>query len=136
MEDIRNILKKHRLRITEGRIGILQYFLDEKKALSHRDLEFRFNELDRVTLYRTLQSFTEKGVLHKIPSDTGNVTYGVCFDTCSPQVHQHEHIHFECMSCGKTECIDLDVPELEVPGYRVTEKNFLLKGICSDCSEN
>ena len=93
--ELKQILKAHKLRVTDSRMDILDYFLKEEKALSFKDLEHHFNEYDRVTLYRTLNSFSDHGVLHKIPDDSGFASYGLCYDTCDSDEHHHDQSHFK-----------------------------------------
>ena len=133
---IERILKEHKLRVTERRIDVLQHFFREGKALSHKDLEHLCKEMDRVTLYRTLQSFMDNGLVHKIPTESGNTMYGLCNESCHPDQHQHDHIHFTCEKCGKVECLDEQLPAIKIPGYVVEDISLMLKGICKDCREN
>jgi Fur family ferric uptake transcriptional regulator len=131
---VKKILKAHKLRVTDGRVDILSYFLSQNRTLSFKDLEDKFDESDRVTLYRTLNSFTENGVLHKIPDDSGFATYGLCHDTCSSDDHVHDHMHFKCDECGIIECLEQNIPTVNVPGYQVKEATLVLKGICKTCA--
>ena len=132
----KEILKSHNLRITDCRIDVIQYFLEEKKALSQGDLEHKFTQYDRVTLYRTLNSFLDSGILHKIPNATGVATYGLCHETCSPEHHDHNHIHFKCNNCGQIECLDDKiVPSVTVPnGYHIEAVNMIVDGVCAKCA--
>lgn len=134
--ELRHILKNHKLRITDCRMDVLEFFLDQKKALSMKNLEDHFKGYDRVTLYRTLNSFTENGVLHKIPDDSGFATYGVCHTTCDSDEHHHNHMHFKCDDCGNIECLDEHLPTVKLSGYRIREANMILNGICKTCGEN
>ena len=133
---LKTILKNHKLRITDCRLDVIRLFLDEKNALSQGDLEHHLDQYDRVTLYRTLNSFLDSGILHKIPNSTGVATYGLCHETCSPEQHDHNHIHFKCNSCGHIECLDDEhVPPVSVPkGYQVAGVNLIVDGICADCA--
>lgn len=135
-DNLKTILKNHHLRITDCRLDVIQYFLDEKSAHSQGDLENQFTKYDRVTLYRTLNSFLESGILHKIPNETGSATYGLCHDTCSPELHTHNHMHFKCNTCGQIECLDdKTVPEVTLPsGYQVEGVNLIVDGVCVKCS--
>lgn len=135
-ENLKQILKNHSLRITDCRLDVMQYFLDEKNALSLGDLENKFTNYDRVTLYRTLNSFLDSGILHKIPNETGSATYGLCHNTCSPDHHEHNHIHFKCNSCGQIECLDEKVdPKVTVPeGYQIEGVNMIVDGVCGACA--
>jgi len=132
----KNILRAHKLRITDCRTDVIEYFLSEKKALSQGDLERKFTQYDRVTLYRTLNSFLDSGILHKIPNSTGVATYGLCHNTCSPEQHEHNHIHFKCNTCGQIECMDdKAVPAVSLPqGYQVEAVNLIVDGVCAQCA--
>lgn len=132
--NIKEILKSHKLRVTTVRVDVLEYFVRQNRTLSFKDLETTFADFDRVTLYRTLNAFTDSGVLHKIPDDSGFATYGLCHDTCSADDHNHDHMHFKCNECGIIECLELNIPPVKVPGYTVTEANLILKGICNKCA--
>ncbi len=60
--NIGSILKKNSLSVTDSRKKILSLFLQSKDALAHGDIEKKAGEkFDRVTIYRTLQTFVEKG---------------------------------------------------------------------------
>ncbi len=135
-ERFKDILQSHKLRITDCRLDVIEFFIQEETALSQGDLEHQFTQYDRVTLYRTLNSFLDSGIIHKIPNSTGVATYGLCHETCSPHHHEHNHIHFKCNQCGHIECIDnRAVPSVSVPrGYKVETVNVIVDGICAKCA--
>ncbi len=125
------------LRKTQTRTDILDIFLDEGIALSEPELEKAMQgRCDRVTIYRTLSTFVEKGILHKVLDDTGAMKYALCAPDChSSHDHQHDHVHFKCDQCGKTSCVDeVRIPEVQLPsGYQLTAVNMLLQGTCPEC---
>ena len=135
-ENLKSILKNHQLRITDCRLDVIQFFLSKRNALSQGDLEQEFKQYDRVTLYRTLNSFLDSGILHKIPNATGVATYGLCHKTCSPNQHDHDHIHFKCNNCGQIECLDdKKIPKVTLPvGYQIEAVNMIVDGICAKCA--
>jgi Fur family transcriptional regulator, ferric uptake regulator len=130
------LLKTFRLRSTPSRQEILHLFLNKDYALSHGDIEKEINnELDRVTVYRTLKTFLDKGLIHKVLDDEGSLKYALCNDACSKTGHHHDHVHFKCTSCGQTNCLEVEVPSIKLPkGYRASEVNLLIQGICERCS--
>lgn len=133
----REILKKNRLRSTGCRRAVLKKFMTSSHALSHPDLEKSLNnQFDRVTIYRTLSSFLEKGIIHKIPDDTGGVKYALCSEECVSEFHTDNHVHFKCIKCGVTQCIDQSrIPSITLPEhFTVTEVNLLVSGICDKCN--
>ncbi len=136
--ELKKSLKNHKLRITDCRMDVLEYFQEHTKAVSIKDLEDKFQEYDRVTLYRTLHSFEENGLLHKIPGDSGSAVYGLCKD-CDVAAHHHNHMHFRCTSCGSTECIDtpVEIKAATLPdNYEMASIDVIVNGICNQCSSN
>ena len=134
--DYKNLLKSHKLRITDCRIDVLENFYKNDHALSFKDLEENLEDYDRVTLYRTLNSFIEKGLLHRIPSESGFASYGLCKDECTDSSHHHDHVHFKCNICGHIECLpDHHVPKVNLPGYQIEEQNLIANGICKVCKQ-
>ena len=135
-DHLKEILESHKLRITACRKNVLQFFLNRKAALSQSDLENQFTQYDRVTLYRTLNSFLDSGIIHKIPNSQGAAAYGLCHETCSPDHHDHNHIHFKCNQCGQIQCLDDKlVPEVTMPkGYMIEAVYMIVDGVCAKCA--
>ena len=133
---IRNILKHHHVRSTSCRNDVIAFFLQkEQAALSQPELEKHLSAYDRVTLYRTLNTFLEKGIVHKVPGDSGSIKYALCSEQCDEHQHHDEHIHFKCTSCGQVKCIDtVSIPPIQLPeGYIKKSSSFLVNGICALC---
>ena len=134
--DYKKLLKGRALRITDCRIDVLERFYTANHALSFRNLEEDLHDYDRVTLYRTLQSFLDKGLLHKIPCDNGFASYGLCSVECTNASHNHDHIHFKCNVCGHIECLpEHFVPKVKLPGYKIEEQNLIVNGVCRVCNQ-
>jgi Fur family ferric uptake transcriptional regulator len=135
---IDELLKKNHLSITGGRRRILELFLQQEGALSHSDIEKKAGEkFDRVTVYRTLQVFLEKGLIHSIPTSDNSIRYALCKDDCSGGQHRDDHVHFICNSCGSTMCLeDVSVPAINLPrGYVSEQVEMLVSGICKSCNQ-
>jgi len=134
--EVRELLKKSRLSITDSRQRILDLFLRTEGALSHADIEKRIADgIDRVTIYRTLQVFEEKGIIHTIPSADNSIKYALCKEDCAEGHHHDNHVHFVCDSCSKTICLDhVHVPDIKLPkGFYPRESNMVVSGVCSEC---
>ncbi len=133
---IQQLLKRNQLSVTESRSRILEQFLLQPGALAHGDIEKKTGStFDRVTIYRTLQTFLEKGIIHAIPTADNAVRYALCKDECSEGHHQDHHVHFICQSCGSTICLDeVDIPAVKLPkGYQSKQVEVVVNGICKDC---
>ena len=130
-------LKRNKLSVTESRRKILQLFLEQTGALAHGDIEKRAGEkFDRVTVYRTLQTFVDKGIIHTIPSADNAIRYALCKEQCSEGHHHDHHVHFICNSCHKTFCLDdVVTPDIKLPrGYSASHVEVVAEGICGSCS--
>jgi Fur family ferric uptake transcriptional regulator len=131
-----DILKKNQLSVTDSRRKILELFLKSNGALAHADIEKNTGEtFDRVTVYRTLQTFVEKGIIHLIPTTDNSILYALCKDNCEEGHHHDDHVHFICNSCGKTICLDeVTVPKVKLPkGFSPQQSQMVVNGICGDC---
>ena len=131
-----DILKKNQLSITAGRIKILELFLNSPGALAHADIEKNTDAaFDRVTVYRTLQTFVDKGIIHNIPTTDNSILYALCKDNCEEGHHHDNHVHFICEKCNKTICLDdVTVPEVKLPkGFKPRHAAMVVNGICDDC---
>lgn len=130
------ILQSHKLRITDCRLDIIQEFLEKNVALSHSDLEDTLNQrFDRVTIYRTLKTFLDKDLIHKVLDDSGATKYALCTHGETEHHHSHEHVHFKCETCGETTCLeDITLPQIKLPaGFEKKEMSLLVQGICEKC---
>lgn len=135
---IDELLKKNELSVTAGRKQILEFFLQQDGALSHSDIEKKAGgKFDRVTVYRTLQAFLEKGLIHSIPTADNSIRYALCKDDCSGGHHRDDHVHFICNTCGNTMCLeDVTIPPIKLPGGFVTEQvEMLVSGVCKSCNQ-
>ena len=136
MSQIDEILKKNHLSITDSRQKIMQLFLNANGALAHADIEKKTGEsFDRVTVYRTLQSFVEKGIIHLIPTKDNSIKYALCKDDCEAGHHHDNHVHFICDECNKTICLDdVTVPQVKLPkGFTPQHAEMVVNGICEEC---
>ena len=133
---IDHILKKNQLSITGSRKKILEFFLQSNGALAHADIEKKTGEkFDRVTVYRTLQSFLDKGIIHTIPTADNSIRYALCKDDCSEGHHHDNHVHFVCSKCSNTICLDhVTIPSVKLPlGFKASEFQMIVSGTCRAC---
>lgn len=136
-EQIENILRKSNLSVTQSRVGILSLFYKTQGALAHGSIEkLSSKHFDRVTVYRTLQTFVEKGIIHTIPTADNSVLYAMCKEHCSEGHHHDNHVHFICDKCGNTYCLDkVSNPKVSLPkGFRIEQTNVVISGMCDKCS--
>ena len=139
MEDIqyiKNYLSAHGIRKTPPRIELLGLFISSKHGLSHKDIKERITSTqDNVTIYRTLNTFCEKGLIHKVPDSNNTAKYALCLPKCTEKPHCNDHIHFICNKCNNTFCMnDTKIPEIQkTKGFKVKSLSITLEGECPDC---
>lgn len=132
---LNDILHRRQLSSTESRRKILSLFLNSEDALTHGDIEKTVGDkYDRVTIYRTLQTFEEKGIIHAIPTADNSIKYALCKE-CEEGHHHDDHVHFICTNCGKTICLeDVVSPKIDLPkGYEAESVQVVIKGVCREC---
>ena len=130
------LLKRNDLSVTGSRRKILQLFLESPGALAHGDIEKKAGEkFDRVTVYRTLQVFVEKGIIHTIPTADNSIRYALCKDDCAGGHHHDHHVHFRCRQCHNTYCLDdVVTPDIKLPkGYSANQVEVVVEGVCKAC---
>ena len=134
--NVKQILKRNQLSVTASREKILQLFLEQPGALAHGAIDKKAGEkFDRVTVYRTLQIFVEKGIIHTIPTADNSILYALCKDDCEEGHHHDHHIHFVCTQCNNTYCLDdVVTPDIRLPqGYTSTQIDVVVEGTCKNC---
>lgn len=135
-EAIEAILQAKGIAPTAMRILVLEYLQKQTAAVSLQGLERDFQHSERTTLYRTLKTFEEKGLIHPINDGTEATKYALCADACKAGNHYDLHLHFYCYSCRQTYCLPRhQVPDVALPiNYMLKELSLVAKGICENCN--
>ncbi|WP_262249761.1 Fur family transcriptional regulator [Parapedobacter soli] len=130
------LLRRNKLKVTQPRLRVLQIISEKDTAISQPDLEKLLGDsVDRVTLYRVLATFEEKGLLHKIFDLHGTATYALCSTECGENHHHDEHVHFICAACNSIYCLeDFKMPKINLPhGYQLQSIGVNAVGLCAQC---
>ena len=134
------ILANHGISKTKFRINLLNLFYDKKESLTIKEVINEFSNLiNKVTIYRALESFEEKGLIHKVPSSNNIIRYSLCnADECIASLHKHNHGHFICNNCKQTFCLEnYKSPDIKpVDGFYINSLSLILEGYCKDCHLN
>ncbi len=130
-----NLLKNKGIRNTSFRQSVLDIFLKNENAISLETIEESLGRHDRITLYRTLKTFTDKGLIHEIVLPGESKKMALCDNSCSSNDHQHQHIHFQCNSCQEVYCLPLSEEYNITPkGFTVNYFEVIASGICRHCA--
>lgn len=135
INQFKNILKSNSLYVTDQRIQLFTLLYSEEKPISLPKLAKKLNnELDLVTIYRSVDTLERLGVIKKVYAGW---KYKV---ELSEKFRPHHH-HLTCNNCSKV--VDLDhEPELESALTKISRKylfridshEFELYGLCGNCS--
>ena len=132
---IENILKSQNLSLTKSRKKVLRCFLKESKPLNLSQIRLLVGDMDRVTLFRVLNIFEMKNIIHRIRLENENTLFALCKDECAGDKHVHNHIHFQCEICLDVSCLSIDnFPVLKLPNYTFNNIDINVTGLCVNCN--
>jgi len=121
------------LRKTKSVKLLLEEFEKSSNAISVTTLIERFSQkMNKTTIYRILDKLEDDGLLHSFLGKNGNKWYAKCND-CSSAEHHDAHPHFQCLDCGKVDCLSANVPVPQIPNRKVDVSQILLQGKCENC---
>ena len=127
-------LKEFNLRVTKIRLAVLDSLSQSVGALSYSVLQETLDEFDRTTLYRTLLTLSDHGLIHKAYEAKGESYYARCFG-CTGIDHKHEHLHLKCSKCGGVECVEISEQlKANLAQLPFEEVNIYAKGPCASCA--
>lgn len=140
-KQIQEALRKKGYKMTPQRQVILQAFLDHSEEhLSAEDVlgivRKQVESLGLATVYRTLELFSDLGVLHKMDFGDGRSRYEI-----ASFQDNHYHHHLVCLDCGIVKEFDddlLDAVEEAITqkeNFEIVDHQLKLFGYCSNCQK-
>ena len=121
------------IRKTASVAALLAEFENYSGAISAIDLIKRLaDKLNKTTVYRVLDRLEDDGIVHSFLGNNGIKWYAKCSD-CSHREHRDTHPHFECLSCGKVDCLEVDVHIPNIPNRQILASQVLIQGTCETC---
>jgi Fe2+ or Zn2+ uptake regulation protein len=132
-----DLLNLAKLRRTNPRVAILGVLLDADKPLTQDQIstELGGDAPDKVTIYRTLESFISTGLVHRAFLH-GRVWH---FELAGNCTEEQCHPHFTCTNCGDTHCFTgVSMPMARSPekGFVIGHQRVQLEGYCPKCNPN
>ena len=136
MNALSNLLNNYGLRSTKFRLNLLELFRNSNSSLTVDDIKRKIRtKNNKVTIYRALESFEKKGLIHQVPDQENLTRYALCLSECKASKHIHNHAHFICSVCSNTFCVEnIKFPEIkDLNGFIIKDLELTLKGNCSKC---
>lgn len=131
------MLRQAGVKVTQPRLRVLSCLFAAQAALSHAEIEAWLSaeeagELDRVTLYRVLDSLVGCGIASRSLDARGVFR----FMLKSRQLAHAGHAHFHCQRCGQVFCVEsMHVPAAILPaGFVGTSVALEVSGLCPPCA--
>ncbi|NWG32431.1 MAG: transcriptional repressor [Rhodocyclaceae bacterium] len=126
------LLRAAGIKVTQPRLRVLGALRAATRPMSHAELEALLGDVDRVTLYRILDTLADHGLATKATDVRGVFRFSA---TDMPRPHD-DHVHFRCSRCGGVFCLKAaPPPPPRLPrGFRLEEADFDLRGVCAKCS--
>jgi len=133
----RQMLKTAKLYCTEARITILTALLEAQCPLRQNQIATRLAKkaLNKVTIYRTLESLVEVGLVHRAFMHERAWHFELADHCTETQCHPH----FTCLSCEQTHCLmGISIPMAESPykGFVIRHQQVRLEGLCPACAKD
>ena len=134
-EQILAHLARHNVKPTANRILIAEAISQYNGPVSMKELETKLQTIDKSRIFRTLTLFSNQHVVHQMEDGNDIVRYELCMSN-DDETDSDMHAHFYCEQCQRTTCLpEVDIPEIHLPeGYKLSNVNFMLKGICPECA--
>lgn len=132
--EIEKLLTEGGVKPTANRILVMRELMESSRPVNLADLETALSPMDKASIFRVLNLFAKKNLVHVIEDGSRSIKYEVCHSGGDHAVDD-QHAHFYCEKCGSVLCLhDIPLPEIPVPvGYKVKSVNFMIKGICPKC---
>jgi len=128
-------LKEVSLSATPARIATMQVFESHKTPFDAQHLIdhlYKGLGIDRVTVFRILNVFVEKGLVKRITFGESKARY---------ELNKQDHHHLICQKCGRIE----DISDCNIGAFEKeikNKKNFLVRqhsleffGLCPNCQK-
>ena len=132
---MRNLHKDKKISITPFRKEVLDIFSKYDNAIPLSTIEKELKNYNRITLYRTIKVFIEKGIIHEITLSGNKSNYALCQENCETNAHNHQHIHFKCENCKMIFCVEVDnMPTIKLTKYKINQIEIQATGLCQKCN--
>ena len=129
-----NLLKEKGFKVTPTRLLILDSFSVGCNPLNAEDIfkSLKKSKINLVTIYRTLTSFEEEGILKRIDLHKDSAYY---------ELADHHHHHIICTDCGLIESLgDCNEASLSKSALKkskkfqtVSQHSLEFFGVCREC---
>jgi Fur family peroxide stress response transcriptional regulator len=133
-DEVRALFRAKNVPLTHQRLAVYEELAvrhDHPSAESlYESLKKAYPSLSLATVYKTLQTLHEMGMVARVDSPAAQARYDAIVET---------HHHAVCASCGRIEDVfdqRLDrLPATEVAGFKIEGHSVHFHGLCAACAK-
>ena len=137
LEEIRLLLKTHKLRATSSRIAVMMAMHEHKAPMTHEEVMQALSKsatFDKASIWRVLANLSDSGLL--IRMDLGDRVWRYeLIDAC--RAIADNHAHFLCEGCGWVSClppVSLGINGPLPKSLEGVDLKIRVTGECNTCS--
>ena len=131
IDTFQNILRENKCSLTSVRVSVYKLLVG-KEPMSMHELVAAAQDIDRASIYRTVDLFERLGIIQRI-----NIGWKYKLEL-TDRFSDHHH-HLSCTKCSKTVAMNED--ELEVfidqiaraHGFQPSAHQIEVQGLCNTC---
>jgi Fe2+ or Zn2+ uptake regulation protein len=135
-DDLKQLLRSNKLKVTPGRVRLLELLIETKKPLSIKQISKAIGSrsfFDTATIYRTLETFKILGLVKQVNFQDDFAYY---------ELVRSDHHHLVCKSCGRIEdfhgCKSGEIIKHALKQSKqfsiIDEHSLELFGLCNACA--
>lgn len=135
--DYNNFLKSKGIKVTKGRVAILDFLSKAEKSLTvdtiYEECKSVGVDINLSTVYRAMELFEAKGIVDRFPLNDGRFSYRI-------RKEEHKHI-LQCSICHKEVEIPCPMKQFEEivqneTGFTLVEHNLIMKAFVKNVRKN
>ncbi|HWQ05171.1 MAG TPA: Fur family transcriptional regulator [Longilinea sp.] len=126
-------LKNKDIRPSYQRLKVLEYLYQKEGHPTvegiFRSLIVEIPSLSKVTIYNTLHTLIDAGLVRVVDIDETEKHYDITLAN---------HGHFQCDACGTIYNFNVNIDQIPFDGldqFLIRQKNVYFRGLCPDCYE-
>lgn len=131
LQELTKTLQEKGLSLSHQRLKVLEYLSSHNNHPTveeiYQSLQKEIPTLSKATVYNTLKTLVEIGVVKELQIENNEARYDIITDF---------HGHFKCQQCGKIYNFDIDINDTAFSGlnhFMIKQQDVYFKGICPDC---
>jgi Fur family transcriptional regulator, peroxide stress response regulator len=133
-EEVRSLFRAKRIPLTHQRLAVYEELAERDDHPSaealYESLKKAYPSLSLATVYKTLQTLAELGMVARVDSPAAQARYDAITDT---------HHHAVCTACGRIEDLfDPRLDKLPAPparGFKISGHSVHFHGLCAACAK-